>query len=140
MITTRLIAVAAAALALAACASNPPRIVKSQFEDIPVSKGMTYQSSESMAIETPTVQAAIDLAGGLHRGRLDGHGLARLVGHTFGHWNVLELALHDPRRIAGTRGQREGGGRDGDETSGNHTMILARRPVADQGKAVSGAG
>jgi hypothetical protein len=72
MISTRVIAVAAAAFALAACASNPPRPVKSQFEDIPVAKGMNYLSGESMAIETPTVQAAREV----YRGRIELESLA----------------------------------------------------------------
>ena len=38
---TRIVIVAATALALSACATNPPRPVKSQFEDIPVAKGMS---------------------------------------------------------------------------------------------------
>src|SRR5438445_11653046 len=56
MLSIRVIAVVTAVFALAACASNPPRPVKSQFDDTPLSKGMSYQSGESMAIETPTVQ------------------------------------------------------------------------------------
>jgi len=73
MITMRVVAVAAAAaLVLSACASNPPRAVKSQFEDIPVAKGMGYQNGESMAIETPTVQAAREV----YRGRLEIESLA----------------------------------------------------------------
>src|SRR5436305_13152443 len=58
MLSIRVITVVTAVFALAACASNPPRPVKSQFEDIPVSKGMSYQAGESMSIETPTAQAA----------------------------------------------------------------------------------
>ncbi|HZF05852.1 MAG TPA: hypothetical protein VE932_16080 [Patescibacteria group bacterium] len=72
MTSTRIVAVTAVALVLAACASNPPRPVKSQFEDIPVAKGMSYQSGESMAIETPTVQAAREV----YRGRVELESLA----------------------------------------------------------------
>src|SRR5216117_2966498 len=95
MISTRLIAVAAAALALAACASNPPRIVKSQFEDIPVSKGMTYLSSESMAIETPTVQAAREV----YRGRIELESLsaatrATLEANGWRHISTSKTAQH----------------------------------------------
>src|SRR5712664_2031270 len=63
----RVVTVVAAALALAACASNPPRAVKSQFEDIPVAKGMSYRSGDSLVIETPTVQAAREV----YRGRVE---------------------------------------------------------------------
>jgi hypothetical protein len=72
MISTRLVAVVAAALTLAACASNPPRPVKSQFEDIPVAKGMAYRPAESTVIETPTVQAAREV----YRGRIELESLA----------------------------------------------------------------
>jgi hypothetical protein len=72
MISTRILAVVAAALLLAACAHNPPRPVKSQFEDIPVAKGMTYQSGDSLSIETPTVQAAREV----YRGRIELESLA----------------------------------------------------------------
>src|SRR5207245_10006012 len=65
-------AVVTAAWAPDACASNLPRPVNSQFDDIPVSKGMSYQSGESMAIETPTVQAAREV----YRGRVEIESLA----------------------------------------------------------------
>jgi hypothetical protein len=72
MISTRVVAVVGAALLLAACAHNPPRPVKSQFEDIPVAKGMSYLSGDSLSIETPTVQAAREV----YRGRIELESLA----------------------------------------------------------------
>ena len=72
MLSIRVIAVVTAVFALAACASNPPRPVKSQFEDIPVAKGMSYLSGDSMSIETPTVQAAREV----YRGRIELESLA----------------------------------------------------------------
>ncbi len=72
MTSTRVIAVAAAALTLAACASTPPRPVKSQFEDIPVAKGMSYRPGDSTVIETPSVQAAREV----YRGRIELESLA----------------------------------------------------------------
>ena len=42
----------------AACASAPPRPVRSEFEDIPVPKGLTYQPGRSTVIESPMVKAA----------------------------------------------------------------------------------
>jgi hypothetical protein len=45
------------ALALAACASTPPR-VHSEFEDIPVPKGLAVDINRSTIIESPTVKAA----------------------------------------------------------------------------------
>ena len=72
MTFTRIVVVAITAATLAACASNPPRPVKSQFEDIPVAKGMSYLSGDSMSIETPTVQAAREV----YRGRIELESLA----------------------------------------------------------------
>ena len=72
MTFTRIVVVAITAATLAACASNPPRPVKSQFEDIPVPKGMAYRAADSTAIETPTVSAAREV----YRGRLEMESLA----------------------------------------------------------------
>lgn len=58
---------AAIALALSACASNPPRPARSEFEDIPVPRGMSYQAGSSTIIETPSVKAARQV----YRGRLE---------------------------------------------------------------------
>lgn len=56
-----------AVILLAACASAPSRAVRSEFEDIPVPKGLDYQTSKSMIIESPTVKAARLV----YRGRLE---------------------------------------------------------------------
>ena len=55
----------------AGCASAPPRAVRSEFEDIPVPKGLTYQPDKSTVIESPTVKAARLV----YRGRLEVEGL-----------------------------------------------------------------
>src|SRR5499426_20262 len=56
------------ALALTAgCATTSSRPVRSEFEDIPVPKGLTYQPSKSTIIESPTVKAARLV----YRGRLE---------------------------------------------------------------------
>ena len=52
---------------LTACASNPPRAVRSEFEDIPVPKGLSYQQDESTIIETPKIRAGRHV----YRGRLE---------------------------------------------------------------------
>jgi hypothetical protein len=96
----RVVAVASVALALAACASNPPRAVKSQFEDIPVAKGMGYQNGESMAIETPTVQAAREV----YRGRLEIESLASatratLEANGWRHLNTTKSSQHGINQI-----------------------------------------
>jgi hypothetical protein len=54
-------------LLLTACAGNTPRAVQSEFEDIPVPKGLTYQQDDSTVIETPNVKAGRHV----YRGRLE---------------------------------------------------------------------
>jgi len=46
------------ALVLSACASSPARPQRSEFEDIPVPKGLTLDSGKSTIIESPAVKAA----------------------------------------------------------------------------------
>ena len=46
------------ALVLSACASSPSRPQRSEFEDIPVPKGLTLDPSKSTIIESPAVKAA----------------------------------------------------------------------------------
>ena len=62
------VATAVLVLAFAAgCASAPPKQVRSEFEDIPVPKGLSYQADKSTIIESPTVKAARLV----YRGRLE---------------------------------------------------------------------
>ena len=56
----------------AGCASAPPKQVRSEFEDIPVPKGLSYQPDKSTIIESPTVKAARLV----YRGRLEVDSLA----------------------------------------------------------------
>ena len=58
----------------AGCASAPPKAVRSEFEDIPVPKGLSYQADKSTIIESPTVKAARLV----YRGRLEVDSLAYL--------------------------------------------------------------
>src|SRR5215813_7827811 len=51
----------------AGCATTSNRSVRSEFEDIPVPKGLSYQPSKSTIIESPTVKAARLV----YRGRLE---------------------------------------------------------------------
>jgi hypothetical protein len=69
---TRVIASVLLALAVAGCASAPPRVTKSEFEDIPVPRGLAYQSEKSTIIESPNVKAARLV----YRGRLTPDSLA----------------------------------------------------------------
>ena len=61
------LAVIAGSLLLAACATAPPRAARSEFEDIPVPKGLAYQQDESTIIETPKIRAGRHV----YRGRLE---------------------------------------------------------------------
>ena len=56
----------------AGCATTSSRATRSEFEDIPVPKGLTYQPSKSTIIESPTVKAARLV----YRGRLEVDSLA----------------------------------------------------------------
>jgi hypothetical protein len=51
----------------AGCATTSSRSTRSEFEDIPVPKGLTYQASKSTVIESPSVKAARLV----YRGRLE---------------------------------------------------------------------
>ena len=57
---------------LAACATTPTRPARSEFEDIPVPKGLEYQPERSTIIESPNVKAARLV----YRGRLEAGSLA----------------------------------------------------------------
>ena len=61
------LAVIAGSLLLTACASAPPRAARTEFEDIPVPKGLAYQQDESTIIETPRIRAGRHV----YRGRLE---------------------------------------------------------------------
>ncbi|HEY3066818.1 MAG TPA: hypothetical protein VGL09_13565 [Methylomirabilota bacterium] len=71
----RSLVVAATLLLTAACASAPPRAVRSEFEDIPVPKGLTYHADASTVIESASVKAARLV----YRGRIEPDSLAVAV-------------------------------------------------------------
>ena len=54
----RLVLFMAIVCTLSACASSPPRAQRSEFEDIPVPKGLVLDWSRSTIIESPTIKAA----------------------------------------------------------------------------------
>ena len=62
----RLLSPLVALLLLGACATST-KAVRSEFEDIPVPKGLTYLADSSTIIESPTVKAARLV----YRGRLE---------------------------------------------------------------------
>src|SRR5437879_12052072 len=51
----------------AGCATTSSKAARSEFEDIPVPKGLSYQPGKSTVIESPTVKAARLV----YRGRLE---------------------------------------------------------------------
>jgi hypothetical protein len=61
-----------AVLLLTACASGSPRPTRSEFEDIPVPKGLSPVENRSVIIESPSVKAARLL----YRGRIELSSLA----------------------------------------------------------------
>lgn len=63
---------------LTACASTPARPVRSEFEDIPVPKGLSYQADESTVIETASIKAVRQV----YRGRLELDSLATAIRST----------------------------------------------------------
>jgi uncharacterized protein YceK len=54
----RLVLFMAIVCTLSGCASSPPRAQRSEFEDIPVPKGLELDWSRSTVIESPTIKAA----------------------------------------------------------------------------------
>jgi hypothetical protein len=55
---TRVFAGALLIAAVSGCATASPRAARSEFEDIPVPKGLAYVEEDSTIIESPTVKAA----------------------------------------------------------------------------------
>jgi hypothetical protein len=58
MLNIRALSVLAMSLIVLGCATTPPKTVRSEFEDIPVPRGVTYQQDKSTIIESSTVKAA----------------------------------------------------------------------------------
>jgi hypothetical protein len=70
--TRRALATVVLTLTLTACASSPPRVARSEFEDIPVPKGLTFAADKSKVYESPAVKAAWLV----YRGRVEIESLA----------------------------------------------------------------
>jgi len=90
-----LAATVAASLLLGACASTP-RQVRTDFEDIPVPKGLTYQADDSTIVETPNVKAVRQV----YRGRLEPESLATAIRST--------LEANGWRHVSSTRSRDHG--------------------------------
>jgi hypothetical protein len=65
----------AVSLFVVSCASAPPHPARSEFEDIPVPRGMAYQADDSTVIETPVVKAGRQV----YRGRIEVDSLAAAI-------------------------------------------------------------
>lgn len=64
-----------ASILFGACASAPPRPARTEFEDIPVPKGLSYRADDSTVVETPNVKAFRYV----YRGRLEAESLATAI-------------------------------------------------------------
>ena len=89
-------AIAVTSLVLAACASTPPRATRTEFEDIPVPKGLAYQQEESTVIETPNVKAGRHI----YRGRLELDSLTSAIRST--------LEANGWRHVSSTKSSQHG--------------------------------
>lgn len=67
MRTRPIVSLVLAAVLLAGCVTTPTRPIRTEFEDIPVPKGLTYLENRSTVIESPNVKAARML----YRGRIE---------------------------------------------------------------------
>ena len=74
----RILAISAVALTLAACATTSQRSARSEFEDIPVPKGLALDADKSTIIESPTVKAARLI----YKGRIEPGSLAAAMRST----------------------------------------------------------
>jgi hypothetical protein len=73
VLNQRLVSIVCASLLVTACASSSStRITRSEFEDIPVPKGLNFVDDRSTIIESPTVKAARLI----YRGRIEMTSLA----------------------------------------------------------------
>ena len=90
----------AVSVMLTACASTPPRAVRSDFEDIPVPKGLAYQQEASTIIETPNVKAGRHV----YRGRLELDSLTTAIRNTleangWRHVNSTKSSQHGTTQV-----------------------------------------
>jgi|SRR5689334_968263 hypothetical protein len=85
-----------ASLLLGACATTSSRPARSEFEDIPVPKGLDYRADDSNIIETPTIKAARYV----YRGRLEPESLASAIRNT--------LEANGWRHVSSTRNSQHG--------------------------------
>ncbi len=90
----RTIAVGALVLTLGACATTSSRPVRSEFEDIPVPRGLALVEDRSTVIESPSVKAARLI----YRGRVEPSSLAVAMRQTLeaNGWRSLSTTAWSP--------------------------------------------
>jgi hypothetical protein len=91
-----IVAIVAVVAALVGCTSAAPRPARTEFEDIPVPKGLTYQPDKSVIIESPSVMAARSV----YRGRIEPESLAVAIRTT--------LEANGWRHVSSTAGSGHG--------------------------------
>jgi hypothetical protein len=96
MLNTRVLSIVAMSLIVVGCASNPPKTIRSEFEDIPVPRGLSYQQDKSTIIESPNVKAARLL----YRGRIEPTSLGVAMRQT--------LEANGWRHVSTTSGSKSG--------------------------------
>ena len=91
MKTSRTIAGALLVVILAGCATFAPRAARSEFEDIPVPKGLAYVEGDSTIIESPSVKAAKLV----YRGRIEPVSLGNAMRSTLeaNGWRHISTAM-----------------------------------------------
>jgi hypothetical protein len=85
-----------ASLFLGACASGAPRAARTDFEDIPVPKGLAYQADDSTVVETPNIKAVRHV----YRGRLEPESLSTAIRTT--------LEANGWRHVSSTKSAQHG--------------------------------
>jgi hypothetical protein len=93
---TRLLVVSLVAATLAACATARPTQQRSEFEDIPVPRGLTIVTDRTTVIESPNVKAARLV----YRGRIEPGSLAAAMRST--------LEANGWRHVSSTRSAQHG--------------------------------
>jgi hypothetical protein len=96
MLNTRALSIVAISVVVLGCATNPPRSVRSEFEDIPVPRGLSYQQDKSTIIESPSVKAARLV----YRGRVEPISLGLSMRQT--------LEANGWRHVSSTSGPKSG--------------------------------
>ena len=96
----RVLLAALVVMVAAGCASTPTRAVRSEFEGIPMPRGLTYRPTDSTVIESPSVKAARLV----YRGRLEPRSLglalrATLEGNGWRSVNITSNPQHGTAQV-----------------------------------------